>query len=103
MPLIIIPFSISVISLPSLASSLTVVLILSDSLNLNSPASSIFDSPSANEQAKQSIGISSINNGIESPSIWTDFKSLVLTFISPMGSPEPVSYTHLTLPTKRIV
>ena len=82
MPLIIIPFSISVISLPSLASSLTVVLILSDSLNLNSPASSIFDSPSANEQAKQSIGISSINNGIESPSIWTDFKS-------------PVSYTHL--------
>ena len=109
-PLTIIPSSNSSISAPNFVNSLAVIDKRSLSLFLASEASLIIVFPLAKHAAKAIIGISSINLGIISPPISTPTSSLDSTTISPTSSPAtiveffivilPVSYTHLTLPTK---
>ena len=72
---------------PNFLSSVTIDFILSDSLNLNSSAPEIVDSPSANVHANESIGISSINEGIDASSISIALSLLLLLVISPTCSP----------------
>ena len=80
------PLGSSRIVAPNFDSSDTVVLILSDSLKRNSPASSIVEVPSAKHAARAKAGISSISPGINSLPMLIERNSLDSIVKSQTGS-----------------
>ena len=87
----IIPSSVAVMSAPMDERAFTMTSILFDSLTLSSWASLMMVSPSAKHARTAMAGISSMSFGMMGPSMTQPLRLDVLTVMSAVGSPHPLT------------